>query len=77
MSKAIEAVARDGLRWRLVHVDGSPVCVGDQITDFRGDVHVADGGQPPHKAGAVGYVDTQSGAHLYVTVFNLHWERMP
>jgi hypothetical protein len=64
--------------WMLMHKDGSPVYVGETVTDFRGDQARITGGRPPHSSASTGRVSVNRDGEtyqLYPTVFNLTWQK--
>jgi len=73
MSKAI----KQGI-WVLSHKDGSPVYVGETVTDFRGDQASITGGRPPHKPSSTGRVTINRDGEtyqLYPSVYDLTWQK--
>lgn len=63
----------------LYHKDGRKVCVGDQITDFRGDKAMVVGwpknGGPKHLGlrNRIWVHDGEGELELYPSVFDLEW----
>lgn len=68
----MNAISARGYEDRLFHLihegTGEPVCIGERITDFRGDEDVVESARPPHKPEAAGYVND-----FYASVFGLKW----
>ena len=58
--------------WVLVNEMGGRVCIGDTLTDFRGDEGKVTGGRPPHKPSSNGFVES-NGFEYYAKVFGLEW----
>ena len=59
--------------WFLVDKDGNPAVENSPHKDFRNAEDTLVGGTPPHKLGASGYIDTQTGGRYYASVYNLKW----
>ena len=51
---------------------GYPVKTGDTLLDFRGAVHVLQGGNPPHKPSSTGRIYTNRG-QFFPSVCGLKW----
>ena len=49
-----------------------PLRVGQQVNDFRGEVHVITGGEAPHKPSSTGRVWTDKGI-FYPSVIGAQW----
>ena len=64
------------LGWTLHYTIGdlvtSPVPVGAEVKDFRGDVSVISGGRAPHKSSSSGRVYVMDREY-YPGVFGLKW----
>lgn len=59
--------------WLLINVkDGSPVSVGDTVTDFRGNTATVEGGIPPWKPSSSGRINTSRGEY-FPSVFDCRW----
>jgi hypothetical protein len=42
--------------WKLYHLNGAEVALGDEVTDFRGDKAKVVGMEAPHNPGSTGRV---------------------
>lgn len=62
--------------WTLQNKDGTPVQLGDTITDFRNARTLLLGGIPPHKEGASGYVIVDDDSRYYAGVYDLVWVKL-
>ncbi len=59
----------------LVHKDTRmAVKEGEEVKDFRGQVHIIRGGRAPQKPSSVGHIWTKAGAEYYASVVDLVWE---
>ncbi len=71
-----QLIERDG--WTLVHEGTTrPACLGDTVTDFRGDKAELCGGHPPRHAASTGRVYVEPGAEYFPSVFGLEWAKVP
>jgi|SRR5574344_196848 hypothetical protein len=65
----------------LASKDGTPVRIGDKLTDFRGNTAILESYELPKHEGSSGYVNVKQAdgfkGHYYVKVYNLHWENLP
>lgn len=60
--------------WRLVtQVSDKPVYEDSQHKDFRGQLHIIVGGQPPLHSASSGRVHTSDGNEFFPQVFDLKW----
>lgn len=66
----MKEVRKDG--WVLKDKDGKVVVYGQKATSFRGEVHIVEGGRPPHHAGSTGRVYTDAGEY-FPSVFGMRW----
>lgn len=57
----------------LHHADGTPVKIGDTVTNHRGESSKVTHIELPHKPSAAGRICTDDGSYCYVTVYNLTW----
>ena len=74
MKKQIKGIGYDGKLWLLIDdVTQISVKVGYPREDFRGNVAVIDGGQPPHKAGSTGRITTSDNGSYYPSVYGCKW----
>lgn len=69
-------ITRNG--WTLIHTESLvPVQVGQEVTDFRGDVAEAISGSNPHKPSSQGLVLVREmggyEAEYYPSVYGLKW----
>jgi hypothetical protein len=66
--------------YTLCDGDGQPAYVGQEVTSFRGDKCVLQGGSAPHKSSSTGRVYTGASAssmagESYPSVYGLKWVR--
>jgi hypothetical protein len=48
---------------------GNPVCVGDEVVDFRGEKWRVQAGAPPHKPASTGRIYVSSETYEYTSEF--------
>lgn len=53
----------------LCRKDGSPVSVGDVLTDFRGDKATVTGGEPPRHSASTGRIYVREEGREYTCEF--------
>ena len=59
--------------WVLINEMGGRVCIGDRLTDFRGDECIVSGvGNPPHKQGSTGRIGLEHG-EFFPSVAGCKW----
>lgn len=62
------------LRILCKKTDNTPVCEGDEVTDFRGDQRLIKGGQAPKKPNSEGHISLSGGGWYYAGVCDLYWK---
>lgn len=60
---------------RLMHMNGKPVRVGEQVVDFRGEEAIVTGwSQTGRNRVSVKWVDGGATGEYFSSVFDMHWE---